>query len=79
MGFFDKDSGNRNYSVNAGRDISGSNVHVGDIYRIGDDNGPTCPHNWQIGFSTCGCCLKSNGCEKWHNLVDRTNRNLGDY
>ena len=77
MSFFDRKQNNRN--VSAGRDIIDSTIVQGDIRMSVDNNGPTCPYNWQIGFSTCGCCPKSNGCEKWHNLVDRTNRNLGDY
>ena len=48
-----------------------NSVHYGD-------NGPTCPFDWQIGYSTCGCCPKANGCEKWHNLKDRALKNFGN-
>ena len=78
MNNFDKIFGNRGNSVSAGRDIKDSTIIQDSSIHIGD-NGPTCPFNWQIGFGTCGCCPKSNGCEKWQELVERTNRNLGKY
>lgn len=74
MGIFDK----ANRSVSAGRNIINSSIHQGNnIYIGGDNNGPTCPFNWQIGYGTCGCCPKSNGCEKWQNL--KRNAALNDF
>lgn len=77
MGFIKRLLGNRGNSVSAGRDIKSSYIHQDNSIHIGD-SGPTCPFNWRIGYSTCGCCPKANGCEKWHNLKRHALDNMSD-
>jgi hypothetical protein len=83
MGFLDKflgnsgNSSNSGNSVSAGRDIKNNYIYQDNRTLVGG-NGPTCPFDWQIGYGTCGCCPKAEGCEKWHALKARGLKDFSD-
>jgi len=70
--------GKRDYSVNAGRDITGSTIHQGDVYQIGSD-GRTCPYNWQLSYSTCGCCPNMNTCKEGRAFIDSERKRFSNF
>jgi len=71
----------RNYSVNAGGNITDSIIQQGDgnvVYNIGGD-GRTCPYDWQLSYSTCGCCPKMNTCKDGRAFIDSERRRFSNF
>lgn len=77
MGFFDKKQDSHN--ISAGRDVINSPIIHGDIHMSVDNNGPSCPFDWNISYGTCGICPKSNGCKEWYALKKRALDDMSGY
>jgi len=76
MGVLGRLFGKRDYSVSVGRDITGSNIHLGDVFLYTGGDGRECPFNWVISGGTCGCCPKLHVCKEGRDWKESLYRNM---